>query len=288
MKYEILKPDNKNLKAVHMYRYDNVSDYYKSALATENRTGMANQSRNGSQRFTNSSSFEETQARYTKGYPDATSKAKAIRMKITPYLRTVSGVKPKWQPQRYAGGNFILSNYVRGLPEVCNVMTATKSKKFASIILNGSASCGVNINTMLARGVAVTCLADVLELNGYRTAIKLVYCATGSSLQTITSIDIKNFDQPPELDRLAFFLTDPSAMRRLYFSWLENLPQTTQADLGVGYGYGTPSELVKAEIGDKDIYIGCMHWDLPAWHSVEETVTWIKETLKRYGIDSRS
>jgi hypothetical protein len=279
---------NDSKSPCYLYRYENVSDYYKACLATDQRDGRANQSRSGSFSFTRSKSFEETQKRYTHGFSEGTKLAKALRMQITPFIRTTSSHKNGWQPQRYAGGNFILSNYVRGLPEVCNVMTSVKSKKFASIILNGSASCGVDTEIMLKRGVAVIALADILELNGYRTAIRVVYNNRGSGgMEVGTDITVKRFSQPPELDRLAFYLADPSALRRLFFSWLENLPASFRESLSVPGHYGIPCELPKSEVGKQDIYIGCMHWDLPAWHSIDGAVAWIKETLKRYGIVCR-
>jgi hypothetical protein len=195
-------------------------------------------------------------------------------------------MKRGFVPQRYAGGNFILSNYVRGIPEVCSVMSPIVSKKFASIIVNNTASCGVEAETLLRRGVVALALADILQSNGYRTSIKVAFAtgAHGNKLSCI--IDVKPFHQTADLDRLAFYLADPSAFRRLFFSWLETkLDRKQRMDMAVdGGNYGHPIEIPKNEIGEKDIYLGCQDWHNQAWHTTEGAIAWIKEALKRYGI----
>jgi hypothetical protein len=267
------------------FKYSDTHTYFKDATGPK-ENGASNSSRSGSASFSYSDSFEETCARYTKGYPKGTGLAKELSLQLTPFLRTVRGMKRGFTPQRYAGGNFILSNYVRGIPEVCSVMSPIVSKKFASIIVNNTASCGVEAETLLRRGVVTLALADILQSNGYRTSIKVCF-ATGAGKNKLSCIiDVKPFHQTPDLDRLAFFLADPSAFRRLFFSFLETkLDARARRNMQVDGGtYGHPVELPKTEIGDKDIYLGCQDWHNQAWHTTDGAIAWIKETLKRYGI----
>lgn len=264
-----------------MHRYGNVHAYYTDALNTYSEHAS---SRSNDASFTGSQSFEETQERYTKGYARGTAKARELMLELTPFLRTTQGVKRSWRPQRYAGGNFILDNYVRGIPELCNTMSPVVSKKFASLLLNGTASCGVSTNTMEIRGVAALALAQVLEQHGYRVSIKLSYAESSSGHKQYCIIDLKPFNQTIELDRLAFFLADPSAFRRLQFSWMESQPADIRAIMDVPGGYGSPCELPASEIGPNDIYLGCASWHDSHWRNLDTAQAWIKETLKRYGV----
>jgi hypothetical protein len=267
------------------FKYSDTHTYFKDATGPKEQ-GASDSSRSGSASFALSDSFEQTCERYTKGYPEGTAEARKLSLQLTPFLRTVQGMKRGFTPQRYAGGNFILSNYVRGIPEICNVMSPIVSKKFASIIVNNTASCGVDAQTLLRRGVVTLALADILQSNGFRTSIKVCFATGNSGHKLSCIIDVKPFHQTPDLDRLAFFLADPSAFRRLFFSFLETkLDAKGRRNMGVeGGGYGHPIELPKTEIGDKDIYLGCQDWYNQAWHTTEGAIAWIKESLKRYGI----
>jgi len=206
-------------------------------------------------------------------------------MQLTPFLRTVKGMKRGYKPQRYAGGNFLLDNYCKGIPEVCNVVSPVESKKFVSVILNGTASCGVSLPVMEKRGAAVFALVDILQLHGYRVAVKLAYAVEGSGYHLQHSVILKAFEQTVEMDRLAFFLTDPSAFRRLQFATMERENAQVRGKIDIGSSYGTPREIEKSDIGEKDIYIGCASWHLPAWSGLEETKKWLIETLRRYGVE---
>lgn len=271
-------------KLEHFYRYDNITEFYRDATKEPAEALVYRSSRTADPLFHGSDSFEQTCDRFLKGFAEGTAKAREIALKLTPFLRTVKGQKRGFKPSIHAGGNFILDAYNRGIPECCSVMQPIVSKKFASLILNGSVYAGINTNVILMRGVAVVALAQVLESNGYRVAIK--WCdSTGSfganeCLHTI--INIKEFNHPTELDRLAFFLADTSMERRLYFSWQET---SRHGAAIVRASYGQAIELPASEIGANDIYLGAGSFTNKAWQSLEGTQAWIKETLKRYGVE---
>ncbi len=267
------------------YRYDNVNNYFSDAIAqTDSRSRSSRQA--GNRGWAGSDSWDITEQRYRTGYPEGTAKARELALRLTPFLRTVKGQRRGFKASMHAGGNFLIDNYNRGLPECCSVMQPVVSKKFASLILNGTASCGVGVDVMQRRGIAALALAQVLEQNGYRVSIKLCYGESYKAKQFVL-IDLKPFHQSIELDRLAFFLSDPSAFRRLQFSWMETRPAEERAALGVDpdCGYGRPIDLSKSEIGDKDIYLGCASYNDSHWRSLETAQAWIKESLKRYGVE---
>jgi len=266
--------------------FDNVAEYYTWSLGPTDMLESRMQSIGNTASFAGSDSLDETKERYTKGYRKGLDKARELSMKLTPFLRTVKGMKRGYKPQRYAGGNFLLDNYCKGIPEVCNVVSPVESKKFASIILNGTASCGVQPPVMEKRGVAVLALVDILQLHGYRVAVRLAYAVSGHDgyyLQHM--VNLKAFEQTVEMDRLAFFLSDPSAFRRLQFATMEREKSNVRTKIDIGGSYGTPKEIEKEDIGEKDIYIGCASWHLPAWRDLEDTKKWLVETLRRYGVE---
>lgn len=266
-----------------LFEYDNIQDYYKECMKP--RTTHHKDSITNDEFFSGSKSFEETLERYNKGYPEGTSKARTLLMQLTPFLRTVQGVKSGWSPQRYAGGNFILNNYVRGIPELCNVMSPIVSKKFCSIILNQTASCGVSTEVMLKRGITALALALMLEQNGYRVSVKVAYGERGKNETCMyTIVNLKAFNQTLEVDRLAFFLADPSSFRRLNFAFMETRSEPLNTDI-LDRSYGSPIDLKKEMIGDKDIYLTKANFNYEYWHSLEGTKAFLKETLKRYGIE---
>lgn len=266
----------------YIYQYDNIGDYYRDCLRPTQSNHLSSQT--GRETFTYSPSLEATRERYSKGYPEGTKEAQKVMLQLTPYLRSVPGLKKGWKPQVYAGGNFILSNYVRGIPELCNVLSPVVSKKFCSIILNQSASCAISTEVMARRGTVVVALVNLLEQYGYRVAVKVAYALRGTSHFLYTIVTLKVFNQTLDGDRLAFFLGDPSSFRRLYFAYMESLPEPMPKDM-LDRHYGVPIELPKDMIGEKDIYFPCASFNDSHWHSIEGTVTYLREVLKRYGID---
>ena len=272
-------------KKAWMHRYPNVSEYYHDAIADTDCSSRSSRKERDS--WSGSSSFEVTEQRYSKGYPEGTALARQMVMKLTPFLRTVKGVKRGWKNSMHAGGNFNMDAYNKGLPECCVTMQPVVSKKFASLIVNTTASCGVSTEVMQRRGVACLALAQVLETNGYRVSIKLAYALAGDRPhKQFCIVDVKPFNQTADMDRLAFFLADPSAFRRLHFSWMEAQPREVRRIMWVepSSGYGMPIELPSSEITDKDIYLGCANLNSPQWHSLDSAQEWIKESLKRYGV----
>ena len=269
----------------YIYRYDNVTSFYNDATKepSELLTYRASQSPDQAD-WRGSNSFEETCQRYVRGFPDGTAEARKLALKLTPFVRSVKSTKRGWKPSMHAGGNFILDAYNRGIPECCNTMQPVVSKKFASLILNGSIHSGVSSEVVLRRGIAVVALSQILEQHGYRVAIK--WCdSTGSfnGLDTLhTIVTVKEFNQPAELDRLSFFLADTSMERRLYFAWQE---ASKHGKSIVAASYGQAIELPASEISPNDIYLGCASASASHWYSIDTAQAWIKETLKRYGVE---
>jgi|SRR5690242_18782370 len=267
--------------------FANVADYYRMATGETDAPTRERSSRNGpANKWNGDAVFDDTCQRYLRGYPELTAKAKALSVKLTPFLRTVKGMKRGFRPSMHAGGNFIIDNYNRGIPEACLTMQPVISKKFASILVNNTASAGIDADVLTMRGVAATALVDILQANGYRVAVKLGYGILGGGYKLFDIITLKAFEQTMELDRLAFFLADPSAFRRLQFSAMETHPKIVRDSVGIrsSSGYGRPIELDSDYIGEKDIYLGCASFDQEHWHTLDTAQAWIKEALKRYGV----
>jgi len=266
----------------YVYQYDNIQDYYRECMLPSQ--SHYNSSRAGSADFCYSNSFKETQERFTKGFPEGSAKARELLMQLTPFVRSVQGVKRGWKPQRYPGGNFILDNYVKGIPDICNTMSPVISKKFCSIILNQTASAGISTDVMLKRGIVTIALVNILEQNGYRVSVKVAYGEQGYTHKLFTIVNLKAFNQTIETDRLAFFLADPSAFRRLNFAFMESRPEPIPGDI-LNRSYGVPGDLPANMIGEKDIYLTKANFNDSCWHDLDGTKQYLKETLKRYGIE---
>jgi hypothetical protein len=266
----------------YIYQYDNIQDYYRECMLPSKSHYKS--SVEGSREFCYSDSMDETKERFTKGFSEGSAKARELLMQLTPFVRSVQGVKRGWKAQRYPGGNFILDNYVKGIPDICNTMSPVVSKKFCSIILNQTASAGIGTDVMLKRGIVTIALVNILEQNGYRVSIKVAYGERGYTHSLYTTVNLKAFNQTVETDRLAFFLADPSAFRRLNFAFMESRPEPIPTDI-LPRGYGMPVDLPASMIGEKDIYLTKASFNDDCWHSVDGAKQYLKETLKRYGIE---
>jgi hypothetical protein len=98
----------------------------------------------------------------------------------------------------------------------------------------------------------------------------------------------KPFDAPLEIDRLAFWLCHPSALRRIAFGCFEQITSRAHAE-ALHYHRTPPCELIDVDrSADGTIYLPSATYGDPQWASEATTEAWVIDTLKAQGVDIRA
>jgi hypothetical protein len=129
--------------------------------------------------------------------------------------------------------------YVQGHP--LNMRKTIKTKKPAPIInlaIDIGADCGVDVETMRIRGVAVINYIKQLESIGYRVRLDAISAATEGNSCAIFSVTLKKSDGKITVADIAFPLTNAMFFRRLGFVCIETSGDCAKELTSSGYGNG--------------------------------------------------
>ena len=111
--------------------------------------------------------------------------------------------------------------------------------KFLDVYFSIGYSCRHEQPEIIKRGVQVLSNIDSLENNNYRVRIIAYHMTTGGRNRPLLhEIIVKDYQEPIELDRMAFIMVNPSMLRRLGFRITEiYAPAYTRRNYGCSGSY---------------------------------------------------
>ena len=86
---------------------------------------------------------------------------------------------------------------------------------FVRFIIDPFASCSVDVDAILTRGVYIAALVYLHEKAGYRTAIDWRMPNTGSGWNWLLEVAVKRFEDTLDLPRHLFWIAHPAALRQV-------------------------------------------------------------------------
>jgi hypothetical protein len=224
-------------------------------------------------------SWEHMTRLATEGWPEGCQQMAEIVQKID--LATAGAVmvpQPVWD----VTGDFVdVEAFIKGEPEnMVRWEELETQKRVARIAFNISVSGAVSTEAIRWKGATVLALIDRLEAQGIRVELDLANPVKNWEKPISTHClwyNVKKADQPLHLDRLAFHLVNPSALRRLGFSAESAQPAEIVNRMGFYTGgcYGLPIALKADQTKGYDLVIPEFHLD-----SVAEAVKQIEEMFE--------
>lgn len=188
------------------------------------------------------------------------------------------------------GMMFDVSRYLEGEPEHWTRLEESTmqadSHRHVKVLVNVAVSCGVDPETIIARGAAAAALIELLEYAGHR--VELWICDAESSnvsgpafYQRYTRV--KAYDQPLEPARVAYALAHPSVQRRLGFSLMEQARPDIAQRLSSWYGISVDAP--KSVREEASLYLGKLQGTTNiAWSSPEQAEAFVLAELARQGV----
>lgn len=151
--------------------------------------------------------------------------------------------------------------------------TAKGAGKVHRIVVNICASAAIKADILERRGGAVLALADAIERRGGKVEL-VVRCSMSNRIGY--EVLVKPAAAKLNLHSVAFAVAHPSMLRRMVFSAMETEPAALRDRIGVGGGYGMPSDMTRES---DTIYLPAMTYGDDRWNSEESATRWVMEYL---------
>jgi hypothetical protein len=215
---------NHNADRTH-YDFDNVADLL-STLAACDRSIIPYHTAwdNGGRAFTGTDTFAEATGLARDGWPEG--RAKMVR------AMSAASALPEPTPsyQMDVAGAFPVAAYASaGDPQSMwsPLPVSEQNKPILRIAVNIWASSAYDPPEFTNFGAAVLSYVDGLEAAGYRVELTAV-CHAASRVKKFWTarVPLKGPDEALDIDRVAYFLTHPSALRRLMFALMVGRTET--------------------------------------------------------------
>ena len=253
-------------------RFSSWSEFEKVAVAGRKPD---HHSTTGGAEFTGSESWEDALELSRKGWgeirPAVDALVEKMEAKIAPVLQ------PAFTSYfDVSGGMVDVGRFMDGEPE-CMVETrlieTARPGKVISILVNGSFNAGTQGKAIQERGAAIVALVDALEKMQHSTEIDVeISCLEGLT----TLIRVKNAEDGLDIDALMFAIAHPSALRRIYFAYLEG-HKTFGYLADSTYGASSPLKM-RAEVGAAIALDSVLNMD---------AAEWIERELTEFGLINR-
>ena len=213
--------------------------------------GRDNESETGSKSFTGTASFEQAENLRRKGDKKSLSMLDDYKIKFDKYIQYNNGYKIK-QKNDIHGFAPIVPNAIIGLPlSMINQTRESKKVKGIDILYNVSIRCSTSTKDMARKGAIMLSLIDALERKGFRVNLKVgSVCMKGDTVHGVITT-MKRYDEPLNIRKLAYYLVNPSCLRRTFFKLKESISELTDV---TNDGYGTNNEFDKQRKRLKTIY----------------------------------
>lgn len=226
-----------------LVQYESMREFDEKLKEEHHIQGRSHSAKEGDSGFCGTSSFEE--AEELRQYGDRKSldlliETKAITDKA---FLSVSGLKAK-NYNDVQGFQPIVPNAIIGLPlSMVNQKRQPKKVRTVDVFINSSQVWSSDKRDIALRGAYTLSAIDALERSGYRCNLyigKVSWTDKRSALVSGFFMNIKKPEQPLNLMKVAYYIINPSFLRRTGFRILEN--ESELHDYTDGYGQNTEFE----------------------------------------------
>lgn len=270
--------------------FKNVTEFLRLVQSKPRLNDDLRYSVTGTERFTHTASLDEAIDLARTGWKGGTDEIAKLRAEINGQIRG-------WIPATdlvysMRGKSFDMGRYVAGRPDCARKRVDNSREREARIpkrihmVVNISATAKISRSAMLRRGAAAVVLSDLLQRRGKHVSIDVVRVVSNrlnepSAPKHEIRVRIKEAGAPANIDKLAFMLGHPSALRRLMWSACEHEPDNVRKTFGFGKDCGSYG--IPAESDDQgDIYIGRML--SPVDWSPGFALNWLRAGLEKQGM----
>lgn len=168
--------------------------------------------------WTGTGSFDEALRFAREGWPEGAARIHEICEAMSPYVRAAVRLPSEsLSPAGYAPN---VAAFCAGSP-ACMYSTEGDDlhgrAPVVRFLVNIAANAGVSADALMRRGAALCAVVDYLEASGQTCEIQLVCRQDGNDCVFDSWFTIKRAGEVLDRDRMAFFMANPSVLRRFVF-----------------------------------------------------------------------
>lgn len=214
--------------------YETFQEFDKM-MSADKVDGRDRSSHSGSSSFCGTRNWEH--AEELRMYGDRNSAG--MMNKFSSQLENIMEKVVKEKTKNYndvAGFQPIVPNAIMNLPmSMINQKRVAKKGKIISLYCDMGVNAGIDKDQLAYRGALILSVIDAYEKQGYRVELLTGVSAKGGDKTYGFVLPIKKSGQPLNLLKTAYYIVNPSFLRRTYFQFCESV-----ADIGdITYsGYG--------------------------------------------------
>ena len=203
--------------------------------------------------FTKTKSYEEAEKLITIGYTDILDEIK-MKLKIQ---ASSNDSKPIQRNEKFG----YIPNIPNSIMNLPNSMINTKRipRKINTINLTYApvSNFGTDKETFVENGIKILNIINNLEKNNIRVKLSIALkCSECGNEITLATVNVKNYQENLNLQKLCFPIAHPSMLRRFGFKWLETTPEITEYGWNRGYGRSLYNkEKIKHLLKNNEIFL---------------------------------
>lgn len=265
-----------------MVQYESLTEY-RAKLESPSVSGRYNSSNSGDDDFTGTKSFDEAEKLRVGGDMESKKKISEVKV-ITDKLFEKAIGKTVMNFDDVMGYQPIVPNAIIGLPKsMINQKRKPKKAKVITIVSDMGIPWCVDKSVIEFRGALLLSAIDNLEKQGYRVELYVGVSSAGYGSMG-EFIRIKNAEQPLNIYKIAYYIVNPSFLRRTHFRILETeeaLPNITTNGYGSNSGFEKREEFIRDNVlKGKPSVIFNSNVEISPEHNDEENIAVIKELFK--------
>lgn len=205
-------------------------------------------------------SYEDAMRMAYEGDPRS---ARLLKVKAGALAKSHTGLRAV-QMWGVAGSAIDMGRYLSGEPE-CMIETvrARRPSPVIKLGIERTVSSGISTDEMASTGVSVLAAVEALRLVGVPSEVWVTFTQAQQKKLSVQVL-IQEAGRPIDIDRLAFWVVHPSALRRVGFAIQEQEPIEDRILTGIldAQSYGYPAE---ADKGDFDEWAPAQSYQVTEW-----------------------
>lgn len=244
--------DEKKNGRTHVITFDSLASFYDYICNTplnDSFRWYPLSSVNGTERFTNTRSFDHATELFKNGWDDMSAK-------LTQELKNIEHqVQPSQKPRSVydvQGFQACVPRYIQGIPtNMIGRKNVPIKQKVITLNKFIAYSCGVRASQIEEESIKALQIVKKLEAQGYRVNLNIVEQVSSGGFTYCLKIRIKSSTEKLNISKVAFPLVHPSMLRRLVFRFVETYP-AIPASYCRGYGMPHDESQVKENLGEHE------------------------------------
>lgn len=240
------------MKAKYDFQFEKFKDIYEFNKTINSRCNNAVMiGRSASQKegkWSGTQNYEKSETYLTKGW---TANVEDMKDELKKYSAQIERTRMKYKAD-IAGFAPIVPASIKGVPKAMWRGTPQKKiekKKYLHIYFNNTGNCDQTNEELMQSGMAVLKLCILLEKLGIKVKIDIMPIVTECNKSIYgCGIEIKDYKQPFNMQKMAYPIAHTSMFRRQGFKWLETFPNCKEQLYRNAYGHSITSygEMEKA------------------------------------------